>query len=189
MGVVLASGVGLAALRYATELWASAVFTATLLGLALAAAYASQRRGPRRAFWSAFVAFGAGYLVLAFGPWCDATIRPRLLPTKLLDAAFARLHPDADAAVRLWDVGTGRPVNEIRFSRDGSRLAWREGGAAFAGPSRDSFQETGHCLAAWLLALLGGFATRSFYERRDERRKEAVEKAAGVLLRVIEAGL
>src|SRR5438477_12390713 len=75
-------GVAFAALRSATGWWASLVFTATLIGLAFSALYAVHRRGPRQAFWSAFVAFGAGYMVLVFGPGCETSVRPRLLTTR-----------------------------------------------------------------------------------------------------------
>ncbi len=183
MVVVLASGVGLAALRSSTQLWCSGVFSATLLGFALAAAYATQRRGPRRAFWSAFVAFGVGYLVLAFGPWFEDAIRPRLLTTKLLDLTGPLLDPASRG---------GKP---LQFSPDGSQILLLSRPPSVAriwGPDASRqvrFETIGHCLASGLLALLGGFTTRGFYERRDERRREAVEKAAGVLLRVIKAGL
>src|SRR5438477_4086400 len=81
-------GVAFAALRYATDWWASIVFTMTLIGLAFSALYAVYRRGPRQAFWSAFVAFGSGYMLLVFGPWCEISIRPRLLTTKLFGTVF-----------------------------------------------------------------------------------------------------
>src|SRR5262245_4152001 len=99
IAAVVFCGVGLAALRFATAWWASVVFTATLLALALAALYATQQRGPRRAFWAAFAAFGAGYLLLAFGPWCETAIRPRLATTKALEALMLLLHPAADTPV------------------------------------------------------------------------------------------
>jgi hypothetical protein len=186
MAVVLAAGLGLAALRSASEWWASGVFSATLMSFALAAAYATQRRGARRACWSAFVAFGVGYMALAFGPWCEATIRPRLATTKLLDALLPVAHPGpVEGSAVVWNVSAGSGVRGLAFSPDGKTI----GGMIVTSPPRDRFLDIGHCLAAWLLASLGGFATRSFYERRDERRREAVEKAAGALLRVLEAGL
>src|SRR5690242_17133357 len=42
-------GVAFAALRSATDWWASIVFTATLIGLSFSALYAVFRKGPRRA--------------------------------------------------------------------------------------------------------------------------------------------
>ncbi len=37
--------------------------------------------------------------------------------------------------------------------------------------------------------MIEGTASRYFYADRDERRKEATEKAADVMLKIIEAGL
>src|SRR5690242_16707059 len=82
LAAILSCGVGQAALRSATGWWASGVFTATLSGLASAAVYAVHRRGPRRAFWSAFVALGSDCMLLAFCPGCETSIRPRLLTAR-----------------------------------------------------------------------------------------------------------
>jgi hypothetical protein len=168
-------GVGFAALRDPTDWWATTTFTATLLGFASAALYAVYRKGPRRAFWRGFTAFGVGYLVLAFGPWCETSIRPRLLTTKLLDALFPVLHPAPDTVVRLWDATTGRPFNSVAFSPDGSLMG--PGGIPAASPKR--FLDIGHSLASLLLAGLAGLAARRFYAHRDERHRESAEKDAG----------
>src|SRR4051794_12280898 len=45
IALVLLGGVGFAALRSATEWWVSGIYTATLIGFALAAVYAANRRG------------------------------------------------------------------------------------------------------------------------------------------------
>ena len=179
MVLVLFTGVGFAALRYATDWWSSGVFTATLIGLALAALYAINRRGPRRAFWSAFVAFGASYMILAFGPWCETTIRPRLLTTKLIDLAYPRFTQGV------------KPISVIPDGRilpiGGSDVTVRIWGPVAT--QRDRFESIGHSLAALLLAAIGGTASRYFYTHRDEQRRVAAEKAAGVVMRVLEAGL
>src|SRR3954469_4655958 len=99
-------GVAFAALRSATDWWASIVFTATLIGLSFSALYAVFRKGPRRAFWAAFAAFGSGAILLAFGPGCETSIRPRLLTTRLLDSLFLMVHPNPDPMVRVWDAAT-----------------------------------------------------------------------------------
>jgi hypothetical protein len=184
-------GVAFAALRSASDWWAGGVFTATLLGLALATAYAFQRRGARRASWAAFAAFGWGYLLLAFGPWCETSIRPRLLTTKVLDTLWPIVHPEPEGIVRLWDAATGKPIDAVKgvhrvtFSPDGRLLS----PVTATSPAREPFQDIGHSLAALLLAAIGGLAARYLYANRDERRKEAAEKAAGVMPKVIEAGL
>ena len=68
LAIVVFAAVGLAALRSATDLWASLVNTAALAVLGFAIVAAVVRRGASRTFWLAFVVFGAGYLALASGP-------------------------------------------------------------------------------------------------------------------------
>jgi hypothetical protein len=182
LGLVLFVGVGFAALRSATEWWTSGIFTTTLIGLAFAALYTAHRRGAGRAFWSGFVAFGAGYLILAFGPWFETSIRPRLLTTRLLDLAYPMIAP------------ASRDGTPIRFSPDGRVHPIGEPGATARvwGPdaSRQArFQGIGHSLVSLLLAAIGGVASRYFYAHRNERRREAAERAVGVMLKVLEAGL
>jgi hypothetical protein len=154
------------------------------LALALAALYAVYRKGQRRAFWAALAAFGWGYLLLAFGPWCETSVRPRLLTTNLLDALLPVLHPAPDMTVRLWDATTGRPVNSVAFSPHGKVLSWRAMTAGTPAAARERFQDVGHSLTALLVGVLGGLAGRRFYAHR-----EAAEKAAGVVVKVLEAGL
>jgi hypothetical protein len=185
LAVIAACGVGFAALRDPNDWWSSLAFTAALLGLAFAALYAAYRKGPRRAFWAAFTAFGWGHLALAFGPGCETAIRPRLLTTKLLDALLPVLHPAAGGTVRLWDATTGRPINSVAFSPDGKVLSWRVKTAGTQAAAREHFQDVGHSLASLLLAGLAGLAARRFHARRDERHREA----AGVVMKVLEAGL
>jgi hypothetical protein len=189
LAVIAACGIWFAALRDLSDWWASVLFSAALLGFALAALYAAYRKGPKRAFWAAFTAFGWGYMALAFGPGCETAIRPRLLTTKLLDALLPVLHPAADGTVRLWDATTGRPVNSVAFSPDGKVLSWRVATAGTQAAAREHFQDIGHSLASLLLAGLAGLTARRFYARRDERHKETAEKAAGVVMKVLEAGL
>src|SRR5947209_1494051 len=94
LAVVALCGVGLASLRDPSEWWASLVFTGALSVLAFAGLYSIFRKGHQRAFWSAFTAFGVGYLTLAFGPWFESSIRPRLLTTKLLDVSYPFFSPE-----------------------------------------------------------------------------------------------
>lgn len=74
MLLMLPVAVGLAALRDPSELWASVLFTVTLLALLVSVLGTVARRGPARLAFFGFVLFGASYLVLAFGPW--ASINP-----------------------------------------------------------------------------------------------------------------
>src|SRR5262249_32383629 len=153
MAFVLLVAIGFAALREATGWWASGAFSATLLVLALAAAYAVHRRGPRRAFWSAFAAFGWSYMLFAFCPVCETSIRPRLLTTKLLDALAPIVHPATNAELLYAVV-----VSPQGGTEDG--MAAVTGNPAAV---RQHFQDIGHSMIALLLAAIGGIASRSFY--------------------------
>jgi hypothetical protein len=197
MAVVLLVAVGVAALRSASDLWAGALFTLALGVLAIAALGAVSLRGRQRASWAGFAALGWGYLLLAFGPWCDTAIRPRLLTTKLLDilAAWKAPAPQGIAMSRApqplrlsWDVSTFRPAT----GSDSSTILLDESMSVTpsnvvqwlppvtpgpAGPSRESSQDIGHALAALLVAFLGGRAALFFVARREAA--EAAEATHG----------
>jgi len=84
MTAVAALAVACAALRTASEFWASAAFT-LCLGMLLFGALAMMfRRGSARAFWTGFLWFCGAYVLMAFGPWFSANFRDHLLTSKLL---------------------------------------------------------------------------------------------------------
>src|SRR5262249_4779035 len=62
MALVLLAGIGFAALRSASVLWASAVFTLTVTVLSAALLAAMARRGRARMTWAGFALFGWIYL-------------------------------------------------------------------------------------------------------------------------------
>src|SRR4051812_10405378 len=71
MAVVLFLGLGFAALRSGSLLWASATFTLTVAALSAAILGAMARRGRVRMTWAGFALFGWVYLGTTFGPWAD----------------------------------------------------------------------------------------------------------------------
>jgi hypothetical protein len=192
MGLVLIVAVGVAALRYPTDLVASLVLSATVLLVGVAILGAIFRRGAPRAFYAGAALFGLGYLVLAFGPWCETAVRPKLVTTRLLDAAFPRVHTAKKEAAEILQTGAlyfrdypGAPVQELAFSSDGNLLtakvqerAWvylkratgqaNRAGGALRPPSPERFQEIGHALAAWLAAVLGGTLALFFHATRRD---------------------
>lgn len=90
-GATLFSACVAATLRYATRLWADALFTLVLVTVAVAALGALYRKGAARAFWIGALLGGGGYLFLAYGPWIGETVRPHLVTTPLLSMAYERL--------------------------------------------------------------------------------------------------
>ena len=89
MVVVVIAAIGIAALRSASELWASFILTLTFGILATASLGALLRRGERRAFWIGFAAFGWGYIVLCF--WTQ--VGDRLVTTPVLDRFYEDYGP------------------------------------------------------------------------------------------------
>ena len=76
--VVLIVALGFAALREASDLWESGVFTLALAALLVSILLAVHRTESRRAFWIAFALFGWTYLGLSLVP----SIEYRMLTTK-----------------------------------------------------------------------------------------------------------
>src|SRR3954453_22282438 len=72
MAAVIFIGLGFAALRSASRLGASAVFTLTVAVLSAAILGAMARRGRARMPWAGFALFGWVYLGTTFGPWAAA---------------------------------------------------------------------------------------------------------------------
>jgi hypothetical protein len=78
LGVVVFVAVTFAALREATDLWDSGVFTATLGLLMVSVLMAVHRNERKRAFWLGFALFGWSYLIASLVP----PVESRLLTTK-----------------------------------------------------------------------------------------------------------
>ena len=119
MGAVLVAAVACAALRFASELWASAVLTATIGMLLVGVLGMVLRRGPARAFWFGFTLFGSSYLILVFAPWFYNNVRPQLLTSKLL----TYIHPKLQGTSPLLNYGQriiGLPGQRVSILVDGS---------------------------------------------------------------------
>jgi hypothetical protein len=81
--VVCLAAVACAALRFATDLWASVIWTITILVLLFGLLVVVVGSREQRARWLGVTIFGCGYLLLVFGPWFDERVAPQLLTTKL----------------------------------------------------------------------------------------------------------
>jgi MFS family permease len=87
LAAIIFCGVGLAALRSASALWASALFTIVVALLSSAIPCTMASRGPHRLTWAGLAVFGWIYLAIAFGPWpFSPDGPPPLLTIPLLDA-------------------------------------------------------------------------------------------------------
>jgi hypothetical protein len=83
MASVVLFAVGGAALRSASPLWASIIFSLTL-GILATAVLGSLFSRRSRPFWSGFVLFGWGYMTLVFGPWFKNQIHSHLFTTRIV---------------------------------------------------------------------------------------------------------
>ena len=154
MALVLLTGIGFAALRSASILWASAVFTLTVVVLSAAILGAMARRGRARMTWAGFALFGWVYLGTAFGPWADGNgVKAPPYVTKWLFDFTTSWPP--------W-VDNG-PSGEMLFTPPPPVLVPI---AAFR--SALQFRQVGHCLAAILFGLVGAGLGR-FLAMRDEQ--------------------
>jgi hypothetical protein len=147
LGVVTLAAVGCAALANPTELWASVVFSATLLVFFCATVAAFSRRAA-----IPFAVFGWGYLALILWPGSETNILPNLVTSKLL-VYVEELHHIEDAVMisagdnpfAYWSTGP-----EFRTDWEGS-----------------PFIRIGHSLFALSFATVGGMVAGWLSSRRD----------------------
>jgi hypothetical protein len=165
MAVVGLVAVVIAALRSASPLWASALFTLTLGILAtavLGALFADRRRRP---FWTGLAVFGWGYMALAFGPWLATEVRPHLTTSTILDLLSTAVQSPVAPTYTVTKTVTppSTPIRALTFpgGSDGYSVTY----TTIRPPGRlvrPSFQRVGHSLFGLLAALLGGVIARAF---------------------------
>jgi hypothetical protein len=159
LAAVTLIAVGLFALLNASPLWDSIIVSLTLLLLLTALLSLACRPGPRRAFWIGFAIFGWGYLILVDGPIVarDLTVRSNLPTNVVLDMLHMGLARVIDPS------SVDRMPPNVRAQRSPSRQN------IVRLPNRPSFRHIGHCLWAWLLAVIGGFMARHFYLAQERK--------------------
>jgi hypothetical protein len=163
MALVAYTALACAALRYATELWASSLFTLAVLLFLFAVLAIALRSGPTRAGWIGFVLFGGGYLLLANGPWPQAD----LVTNPALGWLQQKIHGETPApAVGMATVSTPW-INTVNTFTTSQVLLWdATAGRSLttsAPPSAPTFVRIGHTLLSPLLGLLGVLAASWLY--------------------------
>jgi hypothetical protein len=174
--VVLVLGVGIAALREASDFWNSGVFTVALGVMVVSVFLAIHRSDSRRAFWLGFALFGGGYLALSLVP----SIESRLMTTKALAYLDSKVPGRTQTffTVRLAGAGPGTPGNQLQavaFSPQGNQVATSSVGTVRLwdvatgrlvsgwGGTSENFVRIGHSLLALLAGWIGGLLSRRLW--------------------------
>jgi hypothetical protein len=140
MGLVLLAALGCAALRYASPVWASCLFTVGLISVLFSGTAAFCAEPMSRPFWIGATLCGGGYLLWAF--WLDATVGPPLANTMLAAYLEPRLHLAGRDTV--W---FNSPPEGLRPGKTGPR----------------EFRQVANCLAAFVVGLVGGTLARALF--------------------------
>ncbi len=177
MIAVVVFAVGLAGLRAASPLWASAVFTITVTLLTTAILGAAACRGRPRVAWLGFSVFGWTYLLATFWLWPgpNGVTAPPFLTKAILDS----LEPQSQkGAIMTFDPG---PVGEqstesppmVATFAPGPGTTTRVVSTAFTGRVVNllHYRRIGHTLAAIAFGLLGAVLGALFSARSPDKRR------------------
>jgi len=192
MVLTLFVGVAVAALRSASDEWASVLFTLTIVMLAIAVLGALFRQGQRRAFWTGFALFGWGYLLVCFGHWFATEVNPHLVTTKLLERVYPRLAKNPrdapyDAVVNTYSMNLDAVVVSTNVARVPIALDVTQSQApqqprqltiALAVATPEAFLRVGHSLLALVFAYLGALVARYFSKSIERETPESLPHQA-----------
>ena len=156
ISAVLFIAVACAALRNASKLWASMIFTLTvclLLGAILGVVF---RGGDTRAFCLGFALLGWGYLFLAFSHVINEDLNLRA-PPLLTSMMLGYMHPKLAKSETIPGSGF-RPEDFMDLG--GPRTVFV--------PSWEHFHQVGHSLVTLLIALVGGGLARYLHASRRQ---------------------
>jgi hypothetical protein len=188
LAFILFLGIGLAALRGATDEWDSGVFGLTLALFLISVARAVHRTGDRRAYWLGFALFGGAYLFLSLVPPIESRLPTTralaYLDSKVADrpvgftVAYAASGPGGSPVTLNYSPGPGggpgNSVQTLAFAPSGNLTAtgsitnvrlWNTSGtwlSSMAGSS-ENFVRIGHSLLALVLGMIGAYFSRSLH--------------------------
>jgi hypothetical protein len=185
MALVLFCGVAFGTLRYATELWASALFTLMFVLLLAATVCAALYKPPARAGWIGFAVFGWGFFLVGNAGLIGTQGGPTpVITSHLFKTLHERAIPADDAARQAFlttyvlqnqaGAGTGgwNASQQIAPSTNLLTVNMIGGTPAVQGsPSLENFQRVGAAHATFLSALFGAALAR-WVQRRQEKLAE-----------------
>jgi hypothetical protein len=159
MGIVLACGLGFAAIKSPTFQVVSVTFTVALT--ILLASIVGAIFGRYRAFWIGFAIFGWGYAILALAPGAWTSVRPYLVTSHLINGlANAMNLPRGGAGL------TNFTMREVPFQEDSGLGDWN---GTYTG---NRLQRIGHSLAAVVHGVAGGVLAAWLAKRARDRERE-----------------
>jgi hypothetical protein len=175
MWFVFVLGVGLAALRYPSKLWASFFFSITIGAMVIGSLGAIFHRRLPQKFWMGYAICGWLYMLLNFGPWFESEVSPYLFTTAVLDLLYPHIAaPEQTAMLRnntqafglAGGFGPSAPVNIWEhWSRIDSAAEQFAITNNFDVNRSKPFQLIGHWILALLFAYIGGSIARWFAHR------------------------
>src|SRR5262245_23706503 len=118
IALIVASAIGLAALRNASEIWAGLMFLSALTAVGSAILGAALMRGRERAWWLGLAVFGGGYLIISLCP-----VVSELPTTQLL--SYPHTGPEATpVSINLASISFTDTVTVADSTRPSS-FGWR----------------------------------------------------------------
>jgi hypothetical protein len=169
----LVLGVGFAALREASDLWESGIFTVTVGILMISTLLAVHRSESRRAYWLGFALFGWAYMGLTFMP----SVESRLITTRALHYLDSKVPGRALQIYTTINSGIGsgtgnNQVYSITVTAGGTQLVtsgqgqlrlWNAATGKLLGGwsgTTENFVRIGHSLFVLLVGWFGGQLSR-----------------------------
>lgn len=189
MLLLLPIAIGLAALRDPSELWASVLFSLTVLALLVSALGTAARRGASRMAFLGFTLFGITYLMLAFGPWPWVNpdgLRPPPLVTRMLLGQ-----------IRESKVGPAANWNDIRLEANwqghAQQLTFGPADLTIMPPPSgpvtpwsmylvfdvSPYKQIAHSILALIAGTLGAIAGRVMAPRKADSRQVSMPPVSG----------
>src|SRR5262245_26846140 len=176
-------GLGFAALRSPSWIWASVIFSLVVASLAAATLIAVYRLGVRRAFWTGFAFCGWLYLGLSSQGWNGSSPSPLIVTTALMDLAYPTIigigaPPPTPATGGMMGSG-GFVIRSPMMGMGGSGVTtqgiWEywtqppQTAGAFSWFVPEPFRVICHSMLTPIVALMGGLLAVRLYRTREER--------------------
>jgi hypothetical protein len=149
LALILFIGVGIAALRGATAIWASVMILAALGAICAATVGAALIHGAARPAWLGFAVFGWAYFLLCLSPWGgEYGLGPARFLTRVANGLLLQIDPG------LVEMPIGGQEEFVVFTGTGK--------------SRSFYHGVFHALMTVLFASIGAIASRVLVSVRSD---------------------